>query len=136
MATSGEKLCFDAGKNGFLKSCHRLFCGALIQICSLPTRCPPRRGALDMCGTARISMLEHNTCIQSISTMLPRNPGRSVASAQFCAFCHGFWFLFCYAATQLANQLQHLTPFFFSFGFESTQLARQLQDFLVWYPRS
>jgi len=61
-------------------SCHRVICGALIQICSFPTSCPPRRGALDMCGTARIFRLEHNICMKSTSTML--NPGRSAASAQ------------------------------------------------------
>jgi len=36
-------------------SCYRVICGALLQIWSLPTTCPPRRGALGMCGTARIS---------------------------------------------------------------------------------
>jgi len=36
-------------------SCHHVICGALLQICSLPTTCPPRRVVLDMCGTARIS---------------------------------------------------------------------------------
>jgi len=54
--------------------------GALLQICSLPTRCPPRRGALDMCSTARIFRLEHNLCMKNTSTIL--NPGRSAASAQ------------------------------------------------------
>jgi len=39
-----------------------------------------QRGALDMCGTARIFRLEHNICIRSTSTML--NPGRSAARAQ------------------------------------------------------
>ena len=53
---------------------HHVICGALLQICSLPTRCPPRHGALDMCGTARISRLKHNICIQTTSTIL--NPGR------------------------------------------------------------
>ena len=54
--------------------------GVLLRICSLPVRRPPRRGALDMCGTARIFRLEHNICIKSTSTRL--NPGRSAAYAQ------------------------------------------------------
>jgi len=33
-------------------SCCRVICGALLQICSLPTRCPPRR---DMCRYVRHS---------------------------------------------------------------------------------
>jgi len=52
--------------------------GALLRICSLPARWPPRRGALDMCGTARIFCLEHNICIKNTST----SHGRSTASAQ------------------------------------------------------
>jgi len=59
------------------RSCHRVICGALLQIYSLPTRCPPQRGALDMCGTARISRLEHIICMNSTSTIL--NPGLSAA---------------------------------------------------------
>jgi len=59
------------------ESCHRVVCGALLQICALPTRCPSRHGALHVCGTARIFRLEHNICMKSISTM--PNPGRSAA---------------------------------------------------------
>jgi hypothetical protein len=53
-------------------SCHRVICGpgALLQICSLPTWCPPRRGALDMCVTARIFRLEHDTCSFFLSFFL------------------------------------------------------------------
>jgi len=43
-------------------SCHRVICGALLQMCPHTTRCPPRRSALDMCHTARIFRLEHNMC--------------------------------------------------------------------------
>jgi len=46
-------------------SCHRVICGALLQICSLPTSRPPRRGTRDMCGTTRMFHLEHNTYMKS-----------------------------------------------------------------------
>jgi len=55
-------------------SCHGDIFGALLQISSLPTMCPLRCGALDMCSTARIFRLKHNICMQRISMML--NPGR------------------------------------------------------------
>jgi len=53
----------------YCMSYHRIICGALLQICPLPlllpTRCPPRRDALDMRVTARITCLEHNTYINA-----------------------------------------------------------------------
>jgi len=51
-------------------SYYRVICGTLLQILSLTTRYPPRRGALDVCGTARIFRLEYNMCMKNTSTMV------------------------------------------------------------------
>jgi len=38
----------------YCTSCHRVICSGLLRICSLPTRWPPWRSALDICGKASI----------------------------------------------------------------------------------
>jgi len=77
-----QKCVIYSGVNSwwYCTSCICVICGGLLQICSLPTRCPARRGALDMCGTARIFRFEYNTCIRSTSKTL--NSGHSATLAQ------------------------------------------------------
>jgi len=62
---------------------HTWSLSALIQIHSLSTKCPPGRSALDVCGTAKIFILEHNICMKSTCMML--NPGRSATYSQHLA---------------------------------------------------